>query len=199
MSTIVFTVSRGALISSMADLRLINGAAGDLALLAGYSDAADYGAGLYRWDPDTITGDDDSTIVVPTVDPRGRWLRVDTSGITPATGTITCVAKASLVDTDYFTIDDGVDTPVIYELDVTGDGVTSGRTRIDVSSATTSTSVATIVAAVITATQTRLVVADNEDGTLSLHHKRCGIVGNVSITENVANAGFLVTGMSGGT
>ena len=115
-----------------------------------------------------------------------------------ATGLITCVAKASLVDGEYLTIGDGISAAVVYEWDVTGNGATGGRVRVDVSLGATATEMAAALAANIAVQQPRLDVVANGDGTITLRHKRVGTVGNVTITENVANAGFLVTGMSGG-
>ena len=116
-----------------------------------------------------------------------------------ATGTITCVAKADLVDGETLTISDGTHS-VVFEFDVTGDGVTSGRTAVDVSAATTAADVAAVLHGVINGITTGLTVTstDNLDGTLDLQNDATGVLGNVTITETVVNAGFLVTGMSGG-
>lgn len=116
-----------------------------------------------------------------------------------ATATITCVAKASLADTDYITIPDGINAPVLYEFDTAGDGVTGGRVQVDVSADTTAAQVAARLRTAILANQPTLDVTDNADGTLTLTHKWPGAGGNVTITENVANAGFLVSGFTGGT
>lgn len=114
-----------------------------------------------------------------------------------ATGTITCVAKASMADTDYITIPDGYNPPVVYEFDEQGDGVTAGRVQVNISGATSDEDVATILKAAIEANQP-LFTVEQAAGVLTLTHKAPGAAGNVTITENVANAGFLVTGMSGG-
>ncbi len=117
-----------------------------------------------------------------------------------ATGTITCVAKANLVDGEIVTISDGTNTPTIFEFDVTGDGVTAGRTAVNVSTATTAADVAAILNTAINGITTGLTVTstDNLDGTLSLENDAVGAAGNVTITETVVNAGFIVAGMSGG-
>ncbi len=72
-----FTAARGArAVDNVADLRRLNGAAGDTIALTGYYAAGDGGGGLFRWDPTSTSGDDDGTIIVPT-SPRGRWVRFD--------------------------------------------------------------------------------------------------------------------------
>jgi hypothetical protein len=119
-----------------------------------------------------------------------------TAGVV-ATGTIVCVAKASLADTDYCTIGDGLSAPKLYEFDTAGDGVTSGRVQVNVSTDTSATQVGDRLKTAIEANQPALSVV-NASGTLTITHKIAGLLGNVSITENVANAGFTVSGMSGG-
>lgn len=114
------------------------------------------------------------------------------------TGSITCVAKASLIDTETLVIGDGINAPVTFEFDVAGDGVTAGNIQVDVSGDTTAADVAATLAPLITANVPALTVTDNMDGTITLTSKLQGTVGNVTITETVADAGFLVSGMSGG-
>ncbi len=116
-----------------------------------------------------------------------------------ATGLITCVAKASLADTDYITVDDGFFVRV-YEFDTAGDGVTvPGRIQVNVSTDTTAAQVAARLRTAVLNTSPGLAIVDNADGTLSLTSKWPGTAYNVAITENVANAGFTVSGMSGGS
>lgn len=114
-----------------------------------------------------------------------------------ATGTITCVAKASMADTDYCTIGDGTQVARLFEFDTAGDGVTSGRVQVNISTDTTATEVAARLVTAINTTFPTLTAA-NVAGVITITHDTPGDVGNVTITENVANAGFLVTGMSGG-
>lgn len=115
-----------------------------------------------------------------------------------AVGTITCVAKVNYVDTDYMTVGDGFSAPKEYEFDTAGDGVTSGRIQVNISGATSAADVAATLKTAINTAQPSFSVVDNADGTLSLEHKMVGAIGNVTMTENVADAGHLVTGMSGG-
>lgn len=105
------------------------------------------------------------------------------------TGTITCVAKASLADTDYMTIDDGINAAELYEFDTVGDGVTGGRVQVDVSGATTAADVAVILKAAIEATQTYLTVTHDGAGVLTL----TSTSRNITLTDNVTDAGFTVS------
>lgn len=114
-----------------------------------------------------------------------------------ATGLITCVTNALMADSDYITIGDGLTAPKLYEYDKTANGVTGGRVSWAAGAGTAAQTAATLKTA-IEATQPALAVTDNLDGTLSLAHKFPGAGGNVTITENVSDAGFLVAGMSGG-
>ncbi len=114
-----------------------------------------------------------------------------------ATGLITCVTNANMADSDYLTIGDGLTPAKLYEYDKGADGVTSGRVQW-VAGATSAAQCAATLRTAILANQPAFTVTDNLDGTLSLAHKWPGLGGNVTITENVANAGFLVAGMSGG-
>lgn len=103
------------------------------------------------------------------------------------TGTITCLAKASLADTDFMAINDGT-TTVTYEFDTAGDGVTGGRVQVNVSTDTTAAQVAARLKTAINANQSYITVVDNLNGTLSLSSTSKSII----LTETVANAGFLV-------
>lgn len=116
-----------------------------------------------------------------------------------AVGKVTCVQKTLLVDTDFMTIGDGLGVPKLYEFDVTGGGVTAGRVAVDVSTATTTAAqVAARLKTAVEANQPSLVVTHNGTGALLIVHKIAGVVGNVTMTENVAATGFVVEGMSGG-
>lgn len=101
---------------------------------------------------------------------------------------VTCVTKANAADSDYITIAITNVSTVIYEFDKTGDGVTAGRIRVDISGATTAASVAVILRVAILANQSVLTVTDNLDGTLTITAPDR----QMTIVETVANAGFLV-------
>lgn len=102
-------------------------------------------------------------------------------------GTITCIAKASLADTDFITINDGT-TSVLYEFDTAGNGVTGGRVQVNVSTDTTAAEVAARLKTAIEANQTYITVTHDGAGVLTLS----AITKSIIITETVANASFTV-------
>jgi hypothetical protein len=117
-----------------------------------------------------------------------------------STQQITCVAKANLVDNDYFTvvytsIVDGVTTTLtkIFEYKVTGGFVaTVGRIAIDVTGATTATSVAVLTAAAINTAFTAITVPVPTTATLTAGANQSGARFTISATENVTDAGFAI-------
>lgn len=113
-----------------------------------------------------------------------------------ATGLITCVTNANMADTDFITIDTGI-SKKLYEYDKSANGVTAGRVSWT-AGATSAADVAATLRTAILANQSELSVTDNLDGTLTLAHRWPGAGGINTITENVANAGFLVSGLTGG-
>jgi hypothetical protein len=115
-----------------------------------------------------------------------------------ASGTIVCTTKANYVDADYMTIGDGINPPLLYEFDVAGDGVTGGRVQVNISTDTTAAHVAARLKTAIEANQPALAVTDNADGTLTMRHKLGGVIGNVTMTENVTHASHTVAGLSNG-
>ena len=104
------------------------------------------------------------------------------------TGLITCVANALMVDGDYMTINDGT-TSKLYEYDKAADGVTGGR--VAWAAGTTAISVAANLAAAINANRPNSTVVATAvgDGTITL----ASTSGNLTLTENVGDAGFLVS------
>jgi hypothetical protein len=113
-----------------------------------------------------------------------------------ATGSITCVAVASLVDAETVSISDG-ELEVVFEFDVTGDGVAGDNTAVDVSEVATDVEVATALQAAIVASDLDITVT-RDDAVLTLTNNVAGEAGNVAITETVVNAGFIVDGMADG-
>jgi hypothetical protein len=114
-----------------------------------------------------------------------------------ASGTITCVANASMADTDFITVGDGIQAAKVYEYDKAADGVTGGRIAWAAGAGSAETVAQTLITA-MAANQPSLTVTSNGSGVLTVTSKILGTAPNVTITENVANAGFLVTGLSGG-
>jgi hypothetical protein len=115
-----------------------------------------------------------------------------------ASGTITCTTKANYADTDYMTIGDGIGVAKVYEFDTAGDGVTAGRVQVNISASVSAADVAAVLRTAILANQPALGVVDAGSGVLTITHNWAGSGGNITITENVVNAGHTVSGMSGG-
>lgn len=116
-----------------------------------------------------------------------------------ATGTITTVGGANLVDGETFTLNDGINTPTVFEFD-SGGGVTGANVAVPF---TGGDSAATVAGAIQTAVNgvggTLLISAGSGGGAVTnLTHNRGGTVGNRAITDTVADAGFTTTGMTGG-
>src|SRR5690349_865780 len=102
---------------------------------------------------------------------RDIWMFVSTTNCwikqANPSGTITCIAKASMADTDFITINDGT-TSVLYEFDTAGNGVTGGRVQVNISGATSAADVAVILKAAIDANQTYITTTHNGSGVLTL-------------------------------
>ena len=106
---------------------------------------------------------------------------------------ITFATAANTVDTDYYTVDG-----VLYELDKSGDGVTAGRVQVDMSAATTAADVAAIAVPIMAARQPYLTFVDNADGTVDITNKIPGANGNITLSDNVAHASFVVASLTNG-
>lgn len=114
-----------------------------------------------------------------------------------ATGTVTAVTNALMTDGDFITISDGINPAVVYEYDKAADGVVAGRVNW-AAGASTADDVANTLKTAIQANQPAITVTGPTAGVLTLTHDIPGAFANVTITENVSNAGFTVAGMSGG-
>lgn len=142
-------------------------------------------------------GDDLATAFVALM----KFLRTNFDGPARyAQGAIACVAKASLVDGDAFTLPTGhtfwFDVGGAY---VPSSGYNATNVRLNVSGATTAESVAAIVKTGINASASTIRgLTTDGAGKLTLAETVAGSDQNGAIVEAVANAGFLVQGMSGG-
>lgn len=126
-----------------------------------------------------------------------------------ATGFVDMTGVAGWVDgTDTFTLDDGLNLPVIFEFDTDGvitEGVpgTNLRQRIYVGDAPALTVVAQRIRDAINAIGDKLYISAEVDDVITtrvnLTHYAGGSIGNVAITETVADANFTKLGMTGGT
>lgn len=111
-----------------------------------------------------------------------------TSVGTLANGTIQCIAKAAMADTDYMTISDGVTTK-LYEFDTVGNGVTAGRVQVNISSDTSPADVAARLRTAILAAQPLLNVVNGGGGVLTVT-REVRATSDITMTENVAGGGF---------
>lgn len=116
-----------------------------------------------------------------------------------AVGTITTVAKASLLDNETFVISDGI-TSKTFAFHVTGAyAPVAGQVEVDVTAAVTASDVRDAIITAITGVASFFVTAASGGAALvNLTNDSVGTAGNVAITDTVANAGFTHTGMAGG-
>ena len=112
---------------------------------------------------------------------------------TPATGDITAVAKAAIVDGEFFTIDD-----TEFEFDAAANGVAAGRVAIDISADTTDIEVADSMRTAINGATSLGITAGGSTAVVTLTADLAGTAYNYAVTEAVSDAGFLVTAMTGG-
>jgi cysteine-rich repeat protein len=124
-----------------------------------------------------------------------------------ASGGLVAVAPALVHDTDSFVLDDGVTTPVTFELDTsTLPAVGPGRVRIDAVSprpdggAGTADDVADTIVAAITSVSSLKILAGRGagSGVVTLSNTALGGLGNRPILWSGTTPGFQVSGMSGG-
>ena len=110
-------------------------------------------------------------------------------------GSITTVAGASLVDGDYFTIEYAAGLTVPIEFDATpGDGTTGGRVPYVFAPGDTADQIRDgLITLLNTAAGTQLTASSGGAATVSLVLDTPGAAGGTN-TENVAAAGFAVTG-----
>jgi len=121
------------------------------------------------------------------------------SGPTKATGSITVVAGADLVDTDNFTLDDGVNSAVNFEFNKTG-GIT-GDVAIAIDSGMTVEQIAHKVMDAINGADDLDITATldpDDEAVVLLTHDLGGTVGNQTVGEAVTDADFTVENMEGG-
>jgi len=115
-----------------------------------------------------------------------------------ASGQIVAVAKANLIDTETFTLDDGVNAAQEFEFDVDGGGISGGGVQVDVSGDTSAIDVATRMVSAINGVGAGLALtASNAGGTsatVTIVNDTPGTHGNVTTwAETVADAGFVIT------
>lgn len=118
-----------------------------------------------------------------------------------ASGLLTVIACADIEDGETFVLSDGTHVPQTFEFDNIGDGVVGGHVEIDLVGTETAPEVGAICAAAIDATTSATFTydaVDNLDGTVTLQNTTWAAAGNTAQSETVADAGFVVTNMTGG-
>jgi hypothetical protein len=112
------------------------------------------------------------------------------------TGTITTVTVANLVDGEIVTINgrDAAGQPwqYIFEIDKTGDGVTSGRTQVNVSAIASADEVRDALVSAINLTAIPVTAASGGSGSVALTADVAGPECNFWMSETVANGTFAV-------
>jgi hypothetical protein len=139
----------------------------------------------------------------PTATPYGTITVVAKSNLVAsvkASGSITTVAVANLLDGETFTVNDGVNAATTFEFKVTAPHtVTPGNVAVDVTADTTADNVRDrIITAVNGVATLDITAADGGAATVDLTNDLGGAAGNTTSAETVANATFAVTDMEDG-
>jgi cysteine-rich repeat protein len=113
-----------------------------------------------------------------------------------ATGTIVVPAPAAIRAGDSFTIDDGVKGPVTFEF-VTDPSISVDTVQVTIPTGGSAVDLARAVSAAIESSPLR-ITAVASGAAVHLTHDAATALGNVPITETVADPTFTVLGMSGG-
>lgn len=118
-----------------------------------------------------------------------------------ATGDITFVAGANIIDGEQFVLDDGTNPAVTFEFDSNSSVTETNTLRAIVF--TGAESAAAMMALGLTAVNNAPVLdieaTSGGGAVLDLENTEPGTAGNVAITDTVADAGFTHNGMDGGT
>ena len=129
------------------------------------------------------------------------WLltNVDDGTGVAATGTITTIVQANLLDNETFTISDGT-TSTVFAFHVTGAyAPVVGEVEVDVTAAVTANDVRDAIITAVQGVASFFVTATSGGAsTVTLTNDNVGTAGNVVVTDTVVDAGFTHTGMAGG-
>lgn len=133
------------------------------------------------------------------VGPRSVSITYTKPGVR-ASGSITATTFANLVDGETFTLNDGVNTPTIFEIDKLANGAAGGHVAIDISAAVSAADVAALIITAINARDDSLLITATSGGgaVVELEHVNTGEVGNQTLTETVTHVAFVITNMTGG-
>ena len=115
---------------------------------------------------------------------------------TKSTGDLTCVAGADLVKGDAFSLENALGDTANFEYTDDGTG-TKGRILIAFSGSDTADDVAVATRAAINGIPLR-ITASGASATVALTQDIAGAAGDTTITESVADAGFLKTDFASG-
>ncbi len=109
-----------------------------------------------------------------------------TAGV-PGVATVTFTGVPA--DAGTVTINDGTHTATVFEFDTAGDGITSGRTKVDTSGATTAAAAAAAFVTAVNGVTTTLTVTayNNGDGTVTLVSDTVGKITSLAVTESASN------------
>jgi hypothetical protein len=118
-------------------------------------------------------------------------------------GSITAVAVANIIAGETFTLNDGIHAARVFEfVKTTPRSYTAGRTMVDLVSKTTADDVRdAIIAAINGLDPDDFLIGASSGGaaTVTLQHETGGAIGNTTSSETVADGGFVVTNMTGGS
>jgi hypothetical protein len=113
-------------------------------------------------------------------------------------GFIQAIAESLIVEGETFTLNDGVNPAKIFEFD-TDSSVSGSNIPVDISIAVTADDVKTaIINAINGATSLDISASSFSSSVVFLSNDNLGTAGNQTITDTVADTGFIVYGMSGG-
>jgi len=118
-----------------------------------------------------------------------------------ASGSLTFDTKANHTDAQTFTLDDGVNPAVVFEIDVTGNGVTPGNQRVKADLATTDDDMRDAgILAINECDELLEITASIGSGTgkADLDNDRGGTLGNVTIVHTITAVAWAVVGMASG-
>lgn len=165
--------------------------------------------GLLYPDPDVdrrlsyrIVDNNHNTITVASGSDMATDVPVDAG--TAASGSIQYVAQANFVDGETFVLDDGETPPITFHIDQTGTytpggGYDATNIQVDISGDTTADDVAaTALTAINGVASLKITAGAATAGLQPLTADEVGAQANNAILETVADAGFIVTGLSNG-
>jgi len=116
-----------------------------------------------------------------------------------ATGTITAVAGANLIDGETFVLDDGVNVATTFEFRAAG-SPTAGNVLVSYAGGDAATAVATAMQTAINGVGSTLLITSSAPAgaIITLTADNFGTAANNAIVDTVADAGFVHTGMTSG-